>query len=177
MPSRFARLPRCRNGGIDVRGAAGYSQHSSQGAWPRGRQTHGVEHARPLSLRYTLFGLLLVAPGGAYLGDEPWVGSVKVLEIAPAVIQAEVTVYGSAYCVRITIILSVILPPADLAELECLRHRERLVAATLAAGRRARHSSECAPVRGLKEMSQPGQIVTPVMTPAAYSADTKGNLP
>ncbi len=59
--------------------------------------------------------LQFVLPRGAYVRNEPWIGSLVVLVIAASLAEAEIAVDCSANHICIPIILPVILPPADLA--------------------------------------------------------------
>ncbi len=61
-------------------------------------------------------------PRGADVRDKPGIGSLVVLVIAASLAEAEVAVDCSADHVCIPIILPVILPPANLAQLQGLRH-------------------------------------------------------
>jgi hypothetical protein len=47
--------------------------------------------------------------------NEPRIGSMVVLKIAPSVAQREVPIDGSADHIGVTVILPVVLPPANLA--------------------------------------------------------------
>ena len=67
--------------------------------------------------------------------NKPRIGSLVVLEIASSVVQREVAVYGSADDICVAVILTIILPPADLAEFQGLGQRQRLIPAAEAAGR------------------------------------------
>ena len=53
---------------------------------------------------------------------KPWIGSLVVLVIAASLAEAEIAVDCSANYICIPIVLPVILPPADLAELLGLRY-------------------------------------------------------
>ncbi len=57
------------------------------------------------------------------MGHKPRIGSLKMLVIPAAVAQAEVAVHGSPHNVCIAVVLPIILPPADLAQLESLWNR------------------------------------------------------
>jgi hypothetical protein len=61
-------------------------------------------------------------PRGAYMRYKPWIGSLVVLVIAASLAEAEIAVDCSANHICIPIVLPVILPPADLAELLGLRY-------------------------------------------------------
>jgi hypothetical protein len=66
---------------------------------------------------------------------KPWIGSPVVFVIATSFAQAEIAVYGSANHIRVAVILPVVLPPADLAQLQGLRQSQSPKPATRAAGR------------------------------------------
>jgi hypothetical protein len=66
--------------------------------------------------------LKLFLPRRAYVRNKPRIGSLIMLVVAPSFTQAEVAVDGSADHVCVAVILPIILPPADLAELLGLRH-------------------------------------------------------
>ena len=66
--------------------------------------------------------LELFLPRRADMHNEPRIGSLVVLVIAASLAEAEIAVDGSADHVRIPVILPVILPPADLAQLQDLGH-------------------------------------------------------
>jgi hypothetical protein len=68
-------------------------------------------------------GLEFLLPRGAYVRNEPGIGSLVVLVIAASLAEAEVAVDCSADHICIPIILPVILPPANLAQLQDLGHR------------------------------------------------------
>jgi hypothetical protein len=78
----------------------------------------------------------------ADMRNEPWIGSLVVLEIASSVVQREVAVHGSTDDIGVAVILPIILPPANLAELQGLGQRQRLVPTAEAAGRsRSSHAT------------------------------------
>jgi len=54
--------------------------------------------------------------------NKPRIGSLVVLVIAASFAEAEIAVDCSANHICIPVILPVILPPADLAQLQGLRH-------------------------------------------------------
>jgi hypothetical protein len=58
-----------------------------------------------------------------------------VLVIAASLAEAEIAIDCSADHVCIPIILPVILPPADLAQLQRFRHGQRFISTAQAAGR------------------------------------------
>jgi hypothetical protein len=66
--------------------------------------------------------LKLFLPGCAHVCNEPRVSSQAVLVIASSVAEAEVAIDGSADHVCIAVILPIVLPPADLAQLQSLGH-------------------------------------------------------
>ena len=75
------------------------------------------------------------------------IGGLVVLVIAPSIAQAEVAIHGSAHHVRIAVVLPVILPPANLAQLEGLGKRQGFVPAAQAAGGcRSSHEPSMRPV-------------------------------
>ncbi len=51
----------------------------------------------------------------ADVGGEPWICSLVALVVAAAFVQAEVAVDSTAHDIRVPVILTVILPPANLA--------------------------------------------------------------
>ena len=59
--------------------------------------------------------LKLFLPRHADVPDIAWIGRLQVLVIAPSLAQREVAVDGSADYVGVAVILTVVLPPADLA--------------------------------------------------------------
>lgn len=66
--------------------------------------------------------------------NKPRIGSLVVLVIPSSVAEGEIAIDGSADYVRVTVILPIVLPPANLAQLEGFRHGQGSVAATEAAG-------------------------------------------
>jgi hypothetical protein len=66
--------------------------------------------------------------------NKPRIGSLIVLVVASSVTEGEVAVDGSADYIRVAVILPVVLPPANLAQLEGFRHSQCSVPATEAAG-------------------------------------------
>ena len=73
--------------------------------------------------------LKLFLPRHAHVPDIAWIGRLQVLVVAPSLAQREVAVDGSADHVGVAVILTVVLPPADLAELLGFGHGQSLIAA------------------------------------------------
>jgi len=91
--------------------------------------------------------LELFLPRRADMHNEPRIGSLVVLEIAAPVAQREIAVHGSANDICVAVILAIVLPPADLAELQGLGQRQRLVPAAEAAGcSRSSHATSMLPI-------------------------------
>jgi hypothetical protein len=67
-------------------------------------------------------GLEFFLSWGAYVRNEPGICSLVVLVVAASLAEAEVAVDCSTDYVCIPIVLPVILPPANLAQLQGLRH-------------------------------------------------------
>lgn len=158
MPSRFARSLRGCNGENDASAQEPInSLLSSYGALPGGSNPQrkeceaAINYNTPFS--YYLWGcggLELLLPWRADMRNEPWIGSLVVLEIASSVTQREVAVHGPANDICVAVILTIILPPANLAELQGLGQRQRLVPAAEAAGRsRSSHVTSILRIRAL----------------------------
>ncbi len=130
MPSRFARSLRGCNGENDASAQEPInSLLSSYGALPGGSNPQrkeceaAINHNTPFS--YYLWGdaaeLELFLSRRPDMRDEPWIGRTIMLEIASSIAEREVAVHGSANNIRVAVILTIILPPAHLAELQVLR--------------------------------------------------------
>jgi hypothetical protein len=123
MPSRFAPSQRARNGENDASaGELVNSLLSSYGALPGGSNPQRKECEAAINqntpFSYYLWGcggLELLLPWRADMRNEPWIGSLVVLEIASSVTQREVAVHGPANDICVAVILTIILPPANLA--------------------------------------------------------------
>ena len=59
-------------------------------------------------------------PWRANVRNEAGISSLVVLVIASSIAQRKVTVHGSADDICVVVILTIVLPPADLAELQGL---------------------------------------------------------
>jgi hypothetical protein len=147
MPSRFARFPRVCNGENDASaGEPVNSLLSSYGALPGGSNPQR-RNAKPLFTTIHPFPITFGGPAGAgarldfllprraYVRNEPWIGSPVVFVIAASFAEAQVAIDRSANHVRVAVILSIILPPANLAKLQRLRHSQGSIPAAKAAGR------------------------------------------
>jgi hypothetical protein len=150
MPSRFARPPCGCNGENDASaGEPVNSLLSSYGALPGGSNPQR-RNAKPLFTTIHPFLITFGGPAGAgarldfllprraYLRNKPWIGSPVVLVIAASFAEAQVAIDRSANDVCIAVILPIILPPADLAKLQRLRHGQGSIPAAKTTG-----SSRC----------------------------------
>ncbi len=134
MPSRFARSPRGCNGENDASAEEPVnSLLSSYEALPGGSnpQRKECEAAINYNTPFTVtsgdpgdFGasLKFLLPRRAYVRNKPWIGSLVVLVITSSITEREVAIHCSADHVGVAVILPIILPPANLAQLQGLRH-------------------------------------------------------
>jgi hypothetical protein len=106
-------------------------------------QTRSAENAKQLLTTIHPFwvtkgnrlGSEFFLPRCAYLRCKPWIRRPMVLVISPPFTEAKVAVDRSADYIGITIVLPIILPPADLAQFLSFGNRQGLKPATHAAGR------------------------------------------
>jgi hypothetical protein len=106
-------------------------------------QTHSAENTKQLlttihPFRVTkgnLLGSEFFLPRCPDLRHKPWIRSLMVHVITPPLTQAEVAVHRSADHVGIAIVLPIILPPADLAQLQRIGNCQGFIPATHATGR------------------------------------------
>ena len=147
MPSRVARSLRCRNGEIDASaGEPVNSLLSSYEALPGGSNPQR-RNAKPLFTTIHPFLITFGGPAGAgarldfllprraYMRNKPWIGSPVVFVIATSFAEAQVAIDCSADHVGIAVVLPIILPPANLAQLQRFRHSQGSIPAAKAAGR------------------------------------------
>jgi hypothetical protein len=150
MPSRFARPPCSCNGENDASaGEPVNSLLSSYGALPGGSNPQR-RNARPLFTTIHPFLITFGGPAGAgarldfllprcaYMRNKPWIGSPVVFVIATSFAEAQVAIDCSADHICIAVVLPIILPPADLAKLQRLRHGQGSIPAAKTAGRNRR---------------------------------------
>ena len=150
MPSRFAPSPRARNGENDASaGELVNSLLSSYGALPGGSNPQR-RNAKPLFTTIHPFLITFGGPAGAgarldfllprcaYMRNKPWIGSPVVFVIATSFAETQVAIDCSADHVGIAVILTIILPPANLAQLKGFRHRQGSIPAAETAGRNRR---------------------------------------
>jgi hypothetical protein len=147
MPSRFARSSRVCNGENDASvGEPVNSLLSSYGALPGGSNPQR-RNAKPLFTTIHPFLITFGGPTGAgarldfllprcaHMCNKPWIGSPVVFVIATSFAEAQVAVDCPANHVRIAVVLPIILPPANLAQLQRFRHSQGSIPAAKAAGR------------------------------------------